>query len=177
MTLWDAWQEGGITVPWSRLAKTNREKLFKAKKPNAEYYLIGGERPKNKRQDFGHLIILEVCEDGKGRILTDLPGEKKEKYQESFREMAIDVDILKEALGFVEKKQQKKEAMAPNGKAYDPEKQYVVNRDRVGRPRRVLSDEEQADISRLRGQGMSINAIAKELSINNRRVMEYCKNS
>ena len=91
--------------------------------------------------------------------------------------MAIDVDILKEALGFVEKKQQKKEAMAPNGKAYDPEKQYVVDRDKVGRPRRVLSDEEQANISRLRGQGMSINAIAKELSINNRRVMEYCKNS
>ena len=176
MTLWDAWQEGGITVPWSRLAKTNREKLFKAKKSNAEYYLIGGERPKNKRQDFGHLIILEVCEDGKGRILTDLPGEKKEKYQESFREMAIDVGILKEALGFVEKRQQK-EATAPTGKTYDPEKQYVVNRDRVGRPHRILSDEEQADISRLREQGMSINAIAKELGINNRRVMEYCKNN
>ena len=85
MTLLDAWQEGGITVPWSRLAKTNREKLFKAKKPNAEYYLIGGERPKNKRQDFGHLIILEVCEDGKGRILTDLPGEKKRKISGEFQ--------------------------------------------------------------------------------------------
>ena len=59
-------------------------------------------------------------------------------------------------------RQQKKEGMAPTGKAYDPKKQYVVNRDRVGRPHRVLSDEEQADISRLSGQGMSINAIAKE---------------
>ena len=177
MTLLDAWQEGGITVPWSRLAKTNREKLFSARRDFAEYYLIGGERPKNKRQDNSKLVILEVRDDGKGRILTDLPADKKEKYQESFREVAVNVGILKEALGFVEKRQQKKEATAPTGKAYDPEKQYVVNRDRVGRPRRVLSDEEQANIRRLRGQGMSINAIAKELGINNRRVMEYCKNS
>ena len=66
---------------------------------------------------------------------------------------------------------------APNEPTFDPSKQYVVDRDKVGRPRRVLSDEEQANISRLRGQGMSINAIAKELGINNRRVMEYCKNS
>ena len=80
-------------------------------------------------------------------------------------------------LSFVEKRQQKKELLAPAGKVYDPEKQYVVNREKVGRPRRVLSDEEQANIRRLRGQGMSINAIAKELGINNRRVMEYCKNS
>ena len=29
MTLLDAWQEGGITVPWTRLAKGNREKLFR----------------------------------------------------------------------------------------------------------------------------------------------------
>ena len=179
MTLWDAWQEGGILVPWSRLAKTNREKLFKARKSNAEYYLIGGERPKNKRQDFGNLVILEVREDGKGRIITDLPADKKEKYQERFREMLIDVKILKEALGFVEKRQLKKEqqATSPAGKTYDPKKQYVVDREKVGRPRRVLSDEEQANISRLRAQGMSINAISKELGINNRRVMEYCKNN
>lgn len=176
MTLWDAWREGGITVPWNRLAKTNREKLFSARKDFAEYYLIGGERPKNKRQDNGKLVILEVREDGKGRILTDLPADRKEKFYESFSEVAIDVSILREALGFVYKRQQKKEATAPAGKAYDPEKQYVVDRDKVGRPRRILSDAEQADISRLRGQGMSINAIAKELGINNRRVMEYCKN-
>lgn len=179
MTLWDAWQEGGLLLPWSRLAKTNREKLFKARKSNAEYYLIGGERPKSNRQDLGQLVILEVREDGKGRILTDLPTDKKEKYQESFREISIDVEILKEALGFVEKRQQKKELQttAATGKAYDPKKQYVVDREKVGRPRRVLSDEEQAGISRLRAQGMSINAIAKELGINNRRVMEYCKNN
>ena len=176
MTLLDAWQEGGITVPWSRLAKTNREKLFRAKKPDAEYYLIGGDRPKNNRQDFGHLVILEVRDNGKGRILTDLPADKREKCQEVFRELSIDIGILEEALGFVEKRQQKKEAEASAGKtAYDPEKQYVVSRDKVGRPRRVLSDAEQADISRLREQGMSINAIAKELGINNRRVMEYCR--
>ena len=179
MTLLDAWQEGGITVPWGKLAKTNREKLFKARKPNADYYLIGGERPKNNRQDFGHLVILEVTEEGKGKILTDLPGERKEKYQESFREIPIDLDVLQEALGFVSKRQSQKiqqAAAAPAGKSYDPDKQYVIDRDKVGRPRRVLSDAEQADIRRLRSQGMSINAIAEELGINNRRVMEYCRN-
>ena len=176
MTLLDAWQEGGITVPWTRLAKGNREKLFRARKPGADYYLIGGERLKNNHADFSKLVILEVRENGKGRILTDLPAEKKEKHQEVFREVEIDIRILEEALGFVEKRQQKKEAEASAGKtAYDPEKQYVVSRDKVGRPRRVLSDAEQADISRLREQGMSINAIAKELGINNRRVMEYCR--
>ena len=95
MTLLDAWQEGGITVPWSRLAKTNREKLFRAKKPDAEYYLIGGDRPKNKRQDFGHLIILEVRDNGKGRILTDLPADKKEKFLEVFRAVSVNLPHLR----------------------------------------------------------------------------------
>lgn len=176
MTLLDAWQEGGITVPWSRLAKTNREKLFATRKGFADYYLIGGERPKNKRQDHGKLVILEIRDDGKGRIITDLPADKKEKFQERFREVDIDVAILKEALGFVEKRKQKsKEDTKATGKSYDPEKQYVVSREKVGRPRRVLSYEEQASIQRLRDKGMSINAISKELGINNRRVMEYCK--
>lgn len=177
MTMWDAWQEGGITVPWSRLAKTNREKLFSARKDNAEYYLIGGERPKNKRQDNARLVILEVRDNGKGRILTDLPTIKKENAAEIFKEININVEILKQALGFVDKRQQKQEADDPSRTTYDPEKQYVVSRDRVGRPRRVLSDDEQANIRRLREQGMSINAIAKELGINNRRVMDYCKNN
>ena len=176
MTLLDAWREGGITVPWSRLAKTNRAKLFATRKDFADYYIIGGERPKNKHKDNGKLVILEICDDGKGRIITDLPADKKEKFQERFREVAIDVDILKEALGFVEKRQQKgKEATTATGKAYDPETQYVVSREKVGRPHRVLSDEEKADIQRLRDKGMSINAISKELGINNRRVMEYCE--
>jgi len=174
MTLVDAWQEGGITVPWSRLAKTNREKLFKAKKPNANYYLIGGDRPQSKRQDNGKLVVLEIRDDGKGRILTDIPADKREREPEIFKEQNIDIELLKMALGFADKRHQQK---APAGNTYDPNKQYVVNRERVGRPHRVLSDLEKADIDRLRGQGMSINAIAKELGINNRRVMEYCKNN
>lgn len=173
MSLLDAWQEGGITVPWSKLAKTNRTRLFSAQKDNAEYYLIGGERPQNKRQDTGKLVILEVCDNGRGRILTDLPADKKEKAHEIFRELPINVDVLEQALGFVIKRQQAFEK--DTGMTYNPEKEYVVSREKVGRPHRVLSDEEQSAISRLRKQGMSINAISKELGINNRRVMEYCK--
>ena len=67
------------------------------------------------------------------------------------------------------------ESEPSNEPTYNPKSQYVVSREKVGRPRRILSDEEQANIQKLRDKGMSINAISKELGINNRRVMEYCK--
>ena len=44
-----------------------------------------------------------------------------------------------------------------------------------GRPRRILTDEEKERIRELREQGRGYNAIAKELKINNRLVIEYCK--
>ena len=175
MTLLDAWQEGGITVPWSRLAKSNRKKLFAVRKDLSEYYLIGGERPKNNHHDYARLIILEVNDNGKGRILIDIPEDKQEKYHEDLREFHINIDTLRQALGFVDKRQQQKETTTPAGVVYDPEKKYVLSREKSGRPRRVLSDEEKENIRQLREKGMGINAIAKKLGINNRRVMEFCK--
>ena len=49
------------------------------------------------------------------------------------------------------------------------------NNIRIGRPRKVLSDEEKAKIIELRSKRLGINKIAKELRINNRLVMEFCR--
>ncbi len=44
-----------------------------------------------------------------------------------------------------------------------------------GRPRRTLTSEEKQKIDALRKQGRGFNAIAKELKVSNRLVIEYCK--
>ena len=46
---------------------------------------------------------------------------------------------------------------------------------RGGRPRRVLSDEEKAQIDAARADGKTIDAIAKAMHISNRVVSAYCK--
>lgn len=48
---------------------------------------------------------------------------------------------------------------------------------RGGRPRRVLSDEEKAQIAAARAAGKTIDAIAAEMHISNRVVSAYCKMS
>lgn len=171
MTLVDAWNHGGIVVPWGKLAKSNRYKLFRERKQYADYYLIGGKRQRNNKTDNDELVILELSDDGKGRILIDIPASKTEKIKERIKIVAVNVDILAQAIGRSEPADKSK-----GQTSYDPTKQYVLDRAKVGRPHRILTDEEQAGIRRLRSQGLSINAIAKELGINNRRVMEYCKN-
>ena len=60
-------------------------------------------------------------------------------------------------------------------KRYNPQKQYLVSRERIGRPRRILKEEEKKAIETLRKSGKSINDIAKELRLSNRLVMEYCR--
>ena len=44
-----------------------------------------------------------------------------------------------------------------------------------GRPRRVLTDEEKAQIAAARADGKTIDAIAAEMHISNRVVSAYCK--
>lgn len=48
---------------------------------------------------------------------------------------------------------------------------------RGGRPRRVLSDEEKAQIDAARANGETIDAIAAEMHISNRVISAYCKMS
>lgn len=174
-TLMDAWEAGRIQVPWELLAKSNRQKLFNARREDAAYYLIGGTRPTSNRQDNDILVILELLPDGKGKIITDIPGCRSEGFSEVFRSMPVDIDTLRQALGYSQDVQEPQEP--PAGQTFNPDTHYLVRRIRegAGRPRRVLTEQEQANISLLRAQGMSINAISQQLGINNRRVMEYCK--
>ena len=58
---------------------------------------------------------------------------------------------------------------------WDPQKQYVVDREKVGRPKRVLSDSEKAKIDELREQGKGYNAIARELKVSNRLIIKHCQ--
>jgi len=60
-------------------------------------------------------------------------------------------------------------------KQYNPQKQYLVDREKIGRPRRILKEEEKKAIEALRKSGKSINDIAKELRLSNRLVMEFCR--
>ncbi len=163
-----------VSLPWNNLAKSNRKKLFEARRSDARYYLIGGEYPKDNRHDTDRLIILEITDDYKARLLIDTPGYKPGKHiyldrqAESLRIMKINLEALQMALGF-------DLGQGEDMPEYDPKTHYVVSREKPGRPRRVLSDEEKQWIRSLRLQGMSINEIAKTVRIRNRLVMEVVK--
>ena len=171
-TLIDAWEAGRIQVPWELLAKSNRQQLFRARREDARYYLIGGTRLTSKRQDNDMMVILEVLPDGKGQIITDIPGHRAEGFAEVYRTAPVDISALRQALGYSQDAQE-----PPVGQIYNPSTHYTVKRIRegAGRPRRVLTEQEQTSISTLRAQGMSINAIAQQLKISNRLIMAYCK--
>ncbi len=135
------------------------------------YYLLEGEA---NRSYVDTLVILEEILRDHGnasyRLIRDdgIEGDQDEEI-DVFRLSGKAMYALQKALTYED------DYLSSPGVTYDPDKQYVVDRQKSGRPRRVLTESEEADISRLRAQGMSINAISKELKINNRKVMEYCK--
>ena len=163
-----------VSLPWKNLAKSNRKKLFEARRSDARYYLIGGEYPKDNRHDTDRLIILEITDDYKASLLIDTPGYKPGKHiyldrqAESLRRMKINLEALQMALGF---DLGYGEAMPE----YDPKTHYVVSREKPGRPRRVLTDEERQRILSMRAQGLSVNEIARTVKVSNRLVMAALK--
>ncbi len=58
---------------------------------------------------------------------------------------------------------------------YDPATEYVVKREKAGRPRKPLTEEQKNEIRSMREEGLSINEIAKKLNISNRRVINAIK--
>ena len=58
----------------------------------------------------------------------------------------------------------------PSGGGY-----VIIDKSKLGRPRRELTGEEVERIHEKRAAGMSINAIARALKVGNRRVMEILK--
>ena len=61
------------------------------------------------------------------------------------------------------------------GGVLDPDKYVLIEKAKVGRPKRQLTSEEQEKILEWRREGVSINAIARELRCNNKVIMRYCK--
>ena len=135
------------------------------------YHLLEGESGRNYADT---LVILEVilCDHGHSeyRLIRDNPAEGSVAEEiEIFRLPQAAMCALLRVLS------PNLDANAEPEPTYDPSSQYVVSRKKSGRPRRVLTTEEQQHIKKLRAQGMGINAISAALKINNRRVMEYCK--
>lgn len=61
------------------------------------------------------------------------------------------------------------------GGVLDPDKYVLIEKAKVGRPKRQLTSEEQKKILDRRREGVSINAIARELRCSNKAIMRFCK--
>ena len=125
------------------------------------------ELPSSKSDDKGLLCLLLVNQNIYNPdyedfwVLLDDSSDGKEVFQSFYKRKTKIIDFIG--------------CENSNYNTFDPDKQYVVTREKVGRPRRVLNDEEKSAIRQLREQGMGINKIAKDLQINNRLVMVYCR--
>lgn len=58
---------------------------------------------------------------------------------------------------------------------FDPDRYLVMDKKKMGRPRRQLTDQEKDKILAMRAEGLSINAIAKEMRVNNKVIMKFCR--
>lgn len=151
------------------------KKKPKDKRVTVTYYMLVGEASRAYEDTL--LLLEETLRDGGHAdyrfIRNDAMDGDMEEETEIFRlpEKAMIAMLRAMSPSYDEM------AAALEKPSYDPSKQYVIDRAKVGRPHRVLSDKERADILELRSHGMSINDISKVLGINNRRVMECCKNS
>ena len=129
--------------------------------------LLMSRLPDSKSMDKGLLCLLLVNQNVYNSryedfwVLFDNISGDKEIFQKYYKQKAEIVAFLG--------------CENSNDNTFDPDKQYVVTREKVGRPRRVLTNEEKSAIRQLREQGMGINKIAKDLQINNRLVMVYCR--
>ena len=127
---------------------------------NVRIYLMS-EFPTEKKKDTRPITIFVIC-DKKFYTLTDIP--KKNQNEECL----IDENTKKKDLdNFL---------MGINP---DEKTEYVnimVKRDKIGRKKRVLTDDEKKKINELsKIKGETINDIAKEMHISNRVVMQYLR--
>jgi len=157
----------------SKINKSRRKKLMKFLKEHQgeEARIIPAvprdDIPKSNKEDRGTMAFFFVSRNVyyKDRMdfftLVDiLDADKKETLIKLYKPKGTMLEFLGQ------------EEAVPS---YDPAKQYVIDREKVGRPRRVLSDSEKLKIRQLRCQGKGYNAIAKEMRISNRRVINECR--
>lgn len=159
--------------------KSRRKKLARWIEDNTieggtRYLHLYGWSAKTKKAEDGGMIVLIVA-NSKYKSF-DLIIDNYTSYEE-FRvispkpwELSDMAELLERYVApslFANKSAQ--DAAGASGKSFKGWK--------GGRPRRVLTDEEKAAIDKARGDGKTIDAIAKTMHISNRVVSAYLKKS
>jgi hypothetical protein len=150
-----------------RLNKSKRKKLMAFLNrvdnvPEGEAVLMsaGGELPADNRKDDGRSIYLYVSAKGIYGGGLYLLIDSFRNGDEDFRQMSKKKTAVLELLGV---------SRTPVEPAEEKPRQ------KPGRKRRVLTDEEKALIDELHQQGIGIGKIATKLHTSNSRIMEYVK--
>lgn len=130
--------------------------------------------PKNNRADKGTVGIIMVCRNPYNETHADywtlvdtIDKEGKESLIQFYKRQSVMAGILFE--------QPTPEVEAKPANTYDPDKQYVLSREKTGRPRRILSNVEKKQIDGMREEGKSIAEIARTLKASNRFIIDYLK--
>ena len=121
--------------------------------------------PKEKRHDNGEIKAFVRIKDGVVFLIFDNLTDGEETFQKTL----IDEEII----GFIGAAQTQTAPIAPIAKKDGtPFKGW-----NGGRKRKVLTDEEQAQISEMRDAGHNVNDIARSLHISNRVIAAFVKNN
>ena len=164
-----------------KINKSKRKKLMAFLKEHDRYeadfeakIMPAGSRddlPESNRKDKGTIIIFFYAQNLYNTeykdfyTLVDTLVDGEEKLTKAYKRLPA----LLEFIG-VEAEQEKQP-----GHTYDPTKQYLVSRDKAGRPKHIITEAEAQQIRALRAGGLSINAISKQLGISNRQIMAFCR--
>lgn len=164
----------------SKINKSKRKKLMafmKAHDGERTAIIPAGsteDLPKNPRADKGTVGIILVCRNPYNEAYADywtlvdtIDNDCRENLLHFYKRQDAVADIL-----FARPAHQ---TDAKPANVYDPAKQYVLNREKTGRPCRILSDVEKEQIDGMRADGKSIAEIARTLKASNRFIINYLK--
>ena len=166
-----------------KINKSKRKKLMSFLKEHDRYeadfearLMPAGSRddlPESNRKDKGTIILffyaqnLYNAEYKDFYTLVDTLVDGEEKLIKAYKRLSALLDFI--GIG-VEAEQE-----TQPGQTYDPTKQYLVSREKAGRPKHIITEAEAQQIRALRADGLSINAISKQLGISNRQIMAFCR--
>lgn len=158
-----------------RLNKSKRKKLMafiKQHEGTEEARILPAgsmmDFPQNNRKDDGRTVyIFMLAKENYNGFYTLV--DRFDKNDETFKHLYKRQSRIAELLGIDQT------PAATNEPTYNPKTQYIVERGKVGRPKRTLSDTEKSRIDELRVQGKGYNAIAKELKVSNRLIIKHCQ--
>ena len=142
----------------TKLKKTKRKKLINFiydhdRDGRARLYDSSSRYLTTNREDEGTVILFMVSQSNYHEGITEfyvLIDTLDIQGRETFQKRSHRIEDIRDFVG-------------------------IEPRNKGGRPRKVLTDQEKARIDELRQQSKGYNAIAKELGIGNRIVIEYCK--